>query len=180
MTIGAGTFARPRLLRTAPSSVIDRVGTALGSDIVGEEPAAAGFTESVASVVTAASGATAFVKAGPVSDGSADAVRAGAELAAVIGDLGPPLLSWIEADGWVAAVYDVVPGRAIAEWETGDLPRLAELSERFAARLDPAPLPGREPYARCAWPRMSPPAASTRRRSCRVRPGRMPTRTPST
>jgi hypothetical protein len=152
MTITAGTFARPRLLRTAPGSVIDQVGGALGGPIVGEEPAAAGFTESVASVVAAASGATVFVKAGPVSDGSADAVRAGAELAAVIGDLGPPLLSLIEADGWVAAVYAVVPGRAIVDWETGDLPRLAEFSERFAARLDPAPIPGTEPYARAFAP----------------------------
>jgi len=147
MTLTAGRFARPRLLRTAPASVIEQVTATLGSSIAREEPAAAGFTESVASVLAAASGTKVFVKAGPVSDGSADAVCAGAELAAVIGDLGPPLLRVIECDGWVAAVYEVVPGEAITEWQSDDVARLAELSARFAARLEPAPITGTERYA---------------------------------
>lgn len=84
--------------------MIEHVRAVLRSPIVGEEPAAAGFTESVASVMTAASGTRVFVKAGSDGDGTGDAVRAGAELAGVIGDLGPPLLSSIESEGWVAAV----------------------------------------------------------------------------
>jgi hypothetical protein len=166
MTLTAGTFARPRLLRTAPASVIEQVTGLLGSTIVREEPAAAGFTESVASIVIAASDARVFVKAAPVSDGSADAVRAGGELAAVIGDLGPPLLQLIEGDGWVAAVYEVVPGHAITEWQQGDVDRLAELSDRFAARLNPAPISGTEPYARAfapllgTWPALAGSAAA--------------------
>lgn len=127
--------------------MVEHVRAVLRSPIVGEEPAAAGFTESVASVMTAASGTRVFVKAGSDGDGTGDAVRAGAELAGVIGDLGPPLLSSIESEGWVAAVYELVPGGAIGEWEASDVERLAGLSERLRARLEPSPLRNTEPYA---------------------------------
>jgi hypothetical protein len=141
------SFTRPRLLTTAPPSVIDLVASALRGPISREEPAAAGFTESVASVVSAASGARVFVKAAPSGHNTGDAVRAGAELASLTGDLGPPLVSFVESDGWVCAVYKVVPGDAVSEWTAADLPQLTALSHRLRERLDPSPLPHTEPYA---------------------------------
>jgi len=147
VTTGPASFARPRLLQGAPDSVIDFVSMTLGGQIAQEEPAADGFTESVASVITSTSGSIAFVKAGPFGVGYGEAVKAGAELAAVIGDLGPPLLSTLDADGWSAAVYEVVPGAAILDWREEDLEQLNELSHRLRARLDPSPLKDTESYA---------------------------------
>ena len=147
VTTGPASFARPRLLQGTPDSVIDFVSVTLGGQIAREEPAADGFTESVASVITSTSGSQVFVKAGPFGDGYGEAVKAGAELAVVTGDLGPPLLSAHDADGWSAAVYEVVPGTAILEWREEDLEQLNELSHRLRARLDPSPLKDTESYA---------------------------------
>lgn len=147
VTTGTGSFARPRLLHVAPYAVIDFVSTSLGGRIAREDPASDGFTESVASVITSTSGSQVFVKAGPFGDGYGEAVKAGAELAAVIGDLGPPLLSAFDAKGWSVAVYAVVPGTAILDWREEDLEQLNALSHRLRARLDPNPLSDTESYA---------------------------------
>ncbi|SIN77985.1 aminoglycoside phosphotransferase family protein [Agromyces cerinus] len=159
-------FARPLLLRTAPISVVEFVTSVLGGGIARETPAAAGFTPSVASVVSAASGRHVFVKAGAVGDAGGDAVRVGAELASTIGDLGPPLLSWSESDGWVVAVYERVHGAAIAEWNHADLGSLAALSHHLRERLDPSPVRATEPYAHAfapllgAWEALQRPATA--------------------
>lgn len=152
MDVGAGSFSRPRLVNTAPASVIDQVSGVLRSVIAREDPAVAGFTESVASVVTAVSGAKVFVKAAPHIEAAGAAVRAGAELASVIGDLGPPLLSFVESDGWVSAVYELVPGNAITEWEAADIEQFAGLSQRMNERLCPSPVPNCTPYAEAFAP----------------------------
>lgn len=144
---GTGSFARPRLLHVAPDSVIDLVSTSLGGQIAREDPAPDGFTESVASVITSTSGSQVLVKAGPVGDGYGEAVKVGAELAAVIGDLGPPLHSALDADGWSAAIYKAVPGSAILDWREEDLEQLNGLSHRLQARMDPNPLQNTESYA---------------------------------
>lgn len=134
-------------MEVAPPSVIEHVGEVLRGSIVREEPAAAGYTASVASVVTSASGAKAFVKAGPNENGYGAAVSAGAGLAAIVGDLGPPLLSSFETETWSVAVYELVPGEAITEWIDADVDQLADLSQRMQDRMDPSPLLDTEPYA---------------------------------
>jgi hypothetical protein len=135
------------LLHVAPDAVIDFVSTSLGGRIAREGPASAGFTESVASVIMSTAGSQVFVKAGPLGDGYGEAVKAGAELAAVIGDLGPQLLSALDAEGWSVAVYAVVPGTAILDWREEDLEQLNGLSHRLRARMDPNPLADTETHA---------------------------------
>lgn len=145
-------FARPLLLSTAPTSAIEFVTALLGSRIARETPAAAGFTQSVASIVSTTSGRDAFVKAGIVGEAGGEAVRIGAELAATIGDLGPPLSSWTESDGWVVAVYERIHGVEVAEWTAADVRQLAELSHAMRERLDPSPVRDTEPYAQAFAP----------------------------
>lgn len=146
------TFARPRLLDTAPSAVVDHVAEVLGAQITLEQPAVAGFTHSVASLVSAEDGRALFVKAGLHNEAGGDAVRTGGELAEAIGDLGPALLSAAELDGWVVAIYERLPGAAVEQWMPEDLPQLAKLSFELRERLDPSPLSETETYAKAFAP----------------------------
>jgi hypothetical protein len=149
---GIDAFSRPRLLRAAPPSVVEYVGDILRGRPAVERPAADGFTQSVASVVSTAEGTEAFVKAGRNDDPAGAAVRIGAELAGTVGDLGPPLLSWAERDGWFVAIYELLPGAAVEEWRTDDFEPLAELACKMRERFDPSPVSPTEPYANAFEP----------------------------
>jgi hypothetical protein len=140
-------FSRPRLLQSAPAAVVDHVRKTLASQVLHEQQAADGFTPSVASVITALDGRQVFVKAGPTDEAGGEAVRTGAELAQVITDLGPALLSWAERDGWNVAIYERLSGDAIHEWQTGDFDQLIALAAKMRDRFTPSPIPNTKPFA---------------------------------
>lgn len=147
MSFSGGHYSRPRLLDLAPSSVLEHVTEIMRGPIVLEQPAAAGFTHSIASILTAANGRSVFVKAGLCTEDSGRAVEVGAALAEAIGDLGPELLSWCEMDGWAVAVYQRIPGAAVEVWESRDVRELTHLSHRMRERLDPCTISHSVPYA---------------------------------
>lgn len=140
-------YSRPRLLESAPVAVIDYVRETVASRFLREQPAADGFTPSVASIITAEDDRQVFVKAGPKGDTGGEAVRTGAELAQVITDLGPALLSWAERDGWYVAVYERLAGAAVDEWRIADIECVAALSNTMRDRFDPCPLDDTVAYA---------------------------------
>lgn len=148
---GPASIRRPRLSQ-APRSLSDAVEDLAADTIAGEEPAAAGFTTSVASTVRLARGGQIFVKAGEVDSAAGQAVTTGAELAEVIGDLGPALLGHRVIDGWSVAVYDHIPGAAIEEWDADAVRAMQELSHRLRDRLDPSPVGRATPYAHAFGP----------------------------
>ena len=147
MDQNANEYSRPSLVGAAPLGVIDYVRDSVGSHFFREQPAADGFTPSVASIITTEDDRQVFVKAGPTTDAGGEAVRTGAELAQVVTDLGPALLSWAERDGWYVAIYERLAGAAIVEWQREDIAGLATLSATMRERFDPSPLNGTEEYA---------------------------------
>jgi len=118
-----------------------------GDRITAERPAAGGCTRSVASTVHLARGGTVFVKAGEVGTAAGAAVTTGAELAPVIGDLGPALRGHRVVGGWSVAVDDHVPGGAVEVWDDDAVAAMQRLSHRLRERLDPSPVGGTTPYA---------------------------------
>lgn len=147
MDHSADEYSRPRLVGAAPPGVIDYVCESVGSHVFREQPAADGFTPSVASIITTEDNRQVFVKAGPTTEAGGEAVRTGAELAHVVTDVGPALLSWAERDGWYVAVYERIAGEAIEEWRSDDLAGLAALSATMRDRFDPSPIDNTEEYA---------------------------------
>ncbi len=90
-----------------------------------------------------------------VGNARGDAVTVGAQLAPVVGDLGPPLLGHQIVDGWSIAVDDFIPGSAIDSWDDHAVRAMAELSFRLRERLDPSPGPGATPpeeTSTSCWP----------------------------
>jgi hypothetical protein len=126
----------------------------LKDEIILEQPAAAGFTMSVASTMHLAQGGKVFVKAGEVEGAAGDAVTTGAELAPILGDLGPELVDHRVVDGWSVAIYDHIPGTAIEHWDDGAVRAMQQLSRRLRDRLDPAPVDRTVPYARAFSPHL--------------------------
>ncbi|MGD8151446.1 hypothetical protein [Ornithinimicrobium sp. Y1694] len=115
--------------------------------LLDEQPAAAGFTMSIASTVKLARAGTVFVKAGQVGTAAGDAVTTGAQLAPVIGDLGPPLVGHLIVEGWSVAVYDFIAGTALGRWDESAVLEMAEISFRLRERVDPSPITDTTPYA---------------------------------
>lgn len=107
---------------------------------------------SVASLVEGASGRRAFVKAGSLDDASGEGVRIGAELAPVVGDLGPPLIGYRSVSGWAVAAYEVIDGSALTSWDRQSVDAMTELSVTLRARLDPSPLRSTTTYAQAFAP----------------------------
>lgn len=148
MSPGTHDLARPRLLASAPESIIEHVRDLLATSTLREVPASDGFTDSVASIIEAADGRQVFVKAGRGSDAGGQAVRTGAELASVITDLGPALLSSAEREGWYVAVYERLEGETVDLWTPHDVSRLAAIAIVMHERFTPSPVPNTAPYAR--------------------------------
>lgn len=140
-------YLRPRLLESAPASVVEYVRETADSLVLEEHPAADGFTASVASIIVTDKGRELFVKAAPTTNPSGEAVCTGAELAEVIEDIGPPLLSWAERDGWYVAVYERIAGAAVIRWQEQDIEHLTILATRMRERLDPSPVTDTKAYA---------------------------------
>lgn len=147
-------YSRPRLLESAPSTVVDFVRETVDSRTLREWPAAGGFTPSVASVIVADVDRQVFVKAGPKADAGGEAVRTGAELAEVVTDVGPALISWAERDGWYVAVYECLAGAAVDEWHLADIEELAALSITMRERFDPCPVGNTVPFSDAFAPLM--------------------------
>jgi hypothetical protein len=139
-------FRRPLLKEVAPAVAV-AVEEPTNDSIVGEQPAAAGFTMSVASTVRLAHSSPVFVKAGEVGSAAGDAVTTGAELVPVIGDLGPPLIGHRIVSGWSVAVYDHISGAAIEDWDEDAVQAMVRLTFDLRERLDPSPIAGTTPYA---------------------------------
>lgn len=140
-------YSRPRLLESAPAALSDFVRETVASRFLHEQPATDGFTPSVASIVIADDDRQFFVKAGPKADAGGEGVRAGAELADVVTDLGPALISWAERDGWYVAVYECLAGTVVDEWRIADIEELAALSITMREQFDPCPLGNTVPFA---------------------------------
>jgi hypothetical protein len=138
---------RRPLLADAPGSVRAAVAGLLGAPVDCERPAAAGFTPSIASVVTGRGGRRLFVKAAPVGAGLGEAVAAGVLLAEATGDLGPRLAGAAECGDWRVAAYEVVDGVTVDDWTAEDLVELLAVAERMRDRLVPCPIGGVRPYA---------------------------------
>jgi len=137
---------RPRLSE-APAEVRAAVEDVLGEPVRFERPAIAGFTPAIASTVTGDSGRSVFVKAA-TNDGDLGAfIRAGVQLAPLIGDLAPRLLAAGETEGWVVAVYELVPGDALEEWDEPAVAAMVDVLGVIQERLAGSPLPGATRYA---------------------------------
>lgn len=132
---------------SSPGVVIAAVADILGSSIVRELPAQAGFTMAVASWVERARGRSAFVKAAPLDSAAGAGVCAGAELASVVGDLGPLLVGYSAVCGWAVAVYEVIDGHTLTGWDPSSVRAMEKLSTTMRERLDPSPVSDTEPYA---------------------------------
>jgi hypothetical protein len=145
--VAAVSVDRRPLLSEAPDAVLDAVAGVLGEPVVGERAAEAGFTPSIASVVTGRSGARLFVKVAPVGNGFGEAVEAGAVLADAVGDLGPRLVGAVACGEWRVAAYEVVDGTPVASWSAADVDELLRVADRMRERLDPCPVGGVWPYA---------------------------------
>ncbi|MBG0568231.1 aminoglycoside phosphotransferase [Actinoplanes sp. NEAU-A11] len=144
--MAGGDVVRPRLAE-APRQVRAVVEEALGESVQFERPAAAGFTPSIASAVTGGSGRSVFVKAAPTGGGLGEAVRTGVQLAPLIGDLSPRLLTAEEPEGWVVAVYEHVPGSTAAQWDESAVAAMLDVLAVIQKRLAGPPLPGTIRYA---------------------------------
>jgi hypothetical protein len=136
---------RPRLSH-APPAVRAVVENVLRAPVRHERPAAFGFTPAVASTVTGDKGRAVFVKAGPLGAGLGEAVRTGVRMCAVVGDLAPPLLAAAEVNGWAVAVYEHVPGDALAEWDEPATDAMIEVLAVIRERLAGSPLSGSSRY----------------------------------
>ncbi|AEV85253.1 aminoglycoside phosphotransferase [Actinoplanes sp. SE50] len=147
---GAG-IRRPRLAQ-APPRVRLAVREMLGGPVVAEQAADAGFTPSIASVVTGGDGRRLFVKAAPVGDGLGEAVTAGVVLAGVTGPVGPRLVGCASAGRWRVAAYEVVDGTAVTCWRAADLPHLLRVVDRLRKIAQPCPVVGVTPYAEAFVP----------------------------
>lgn len=140
------------LLAEAPEPVRAAVSGMLGSPVVAEHAAAAGFTRSIASVVVGGGGSRLFVKAGPVGAGLGAAVEAGAVLAGAVGSLGPRLVGFAAVGDWRVAAYEVVEGATVTWWDAGDVAELRPVLERMREVLDPCPVGGTSAYAEAFVP----------------------------
>jgi len=144
---GATPTARRPLLGDAPTEVREAVEDLLGSPVAGEQPAAGGFTASIASTVTGAHGSRLFIKAAPIGDGTGEAVAAGITLAKAAGDLGASLVGSASVGAWRIAAYEVLQGEAVQHWTAEDIPRLLHLVERLREHTVPCPPLPTTPYA---------------------------------
>ncbi|WP_380162028.1 aminoglycoside phosphotransferase [Kineococcus sp. R86509] len=151
MDAGGGAVQRPTLAQ-APPEVRDEADRLLGGPVLREEPAAAGFTSSIASTITSFHGRRLFIKAAPIGSGLGEAVEAGVVLADVVADLGPRLLGSASPGDWRIAVYEVLDGASISTWHREDLIALQQLLQRMRERLDPSPLTAITPYAQAFIP----------------------------
>jgi hypothetical protein len=142
---------RPRLA-DSPDDVRAVIQDLLGSAIVAEHPARAGFTPSAASVVVGTNGNRLFVKAAPVGEGLGEAVEAGVALARVADELGPLLVGSAAVGQWRVAAYEVVEGEPVKWWEAADHPRLLEVLQRMREVMDPCPVAGTSSYAEAFLP----------------------------
>ncbi|GAB1642002.1 aminoglycoside phosphotransferase [Krasilnikovia sp. MM14-A1259] len=142
---------RPRLADT-PDSVRFAVEELLGSSVVAEYPAEAGFTPSVASVVIGTDGSRLFAKAAPVGQGLGEAVEAGVALAVVADELGPRLVGSTSVEQWRVAAYEVVDGAPVTRWEAADQPKILAVVQRMRELMDPSPIAGTSPYAEAFLP----------------------------
>ncbi|BCY10381.1 aminoglycoside phosphotransferase family protein [Actinoplanes sp. L3-i22] len=137
---------RPRLT-DAPTHVQDAVTTLLGSPIRTEQPATAGYTPAIASIITGDRGQRLFVKAAPSDD-----IHAGTLLAAAVGELSPRLLGHTTTGTWHIAAYEVIDGDTVTRWTTDDIPPLLDILNRMHQTLDPSPITGTTPYAEAFRP----------------------------
>lgn len=144
--------SRRPLLSESALGLIAAVEDVVGEKVRGEQPAAAGFTMSVASTLRLARGGKVFVTAGEVGSAAGQAVTTGAELAPTIGDLGPQLRSHRIVEGWSVAIYDHIPGAAIEQWDDHAVRSVQELSLLLRERLDPSPVDRTVPYAQAFSP----------------------------
>lgn len=133
-------------MESAPA-LVEAVEDLVSDRVVGEQPAAASFTLSVASTVHLADSGPVFVKAGEVDSAIGDAVTTGAELAPLVSELGPPLVGHRVVEGWSVAVYDYIVGAAIEVWDEDSAHAMAQLTYRLRERVDPSPIADTTPYA---------------------------------
>jgi hypothetical protein len=139
-------------LADAPDAVRAVVSELLGSPILAERAAQAGFTHSIASVVIGNSGARLFVKAAPVGDGLGEAVEAGAVLTEAVGEIAPRLVGFAAVGDWRVTAHEVVDGETVTWWNSADQPGLFEVLQRMRAVMDPCPVIGTSPYAEAFIP----------------------------
>lgn len=144
-------MVRPRLM-DAPEAVRAVVEDELGEPVALERPAVAGFTPAVASTIAGHSGRSVFVKAAPLAGGPGEAVQTGVDLAPLIGDLAPGLLASAQTDGWVVAVYEHVPGEALAEWDEPAVAAMLDVLDITRRRLAGPPMAGSSRYAEAFAP----------------------------
>ncbi|GAA0453330.1 hypothetical protein GCM10009531_51490 [Actinoplanes capillaceus] len=140
--------SRP-LLADAPRPVREAVTGLLGGRVTREEPATAGFTPSIASLVTGGDGRRLFVKAAPGGEGPA------VPLAGAAGDLGPRLIAARTVGDWSIEAFEVVDGDTVTHWTGADLDHLRRVVERMRDRLDPSPIGCTTPYAEAFVPLMA-------------------------
>jgi hypothetical protein len=137
------TATRPRLL-DCPTSVVHAAESLLGDPIIGEQPAPAGFTRTIASLV-ATERTTVFVKAAPAPD--SQAIRNAITIAPYTPQVAPSLLGWADLGAWALACWEPVDGATIAQWRHNHVAPLQELLATMSALLDPTPLAGLTPWA---------------------------------
>ncbi|MGV9341169.1 phosphotransferase family protein [Streptomyces sp. NPDC003688] len=152
-----------------PSSVRDRVETALGSPVEDAVTQAGGFSPGVAARVRLADGRRVFVKAvGPEPNPETpDLHRAEARITAALPDTAPvpSLLMAFDIEGWVALVLEDVEGEAPAQpWQMDELHRVLAAAAELSVLLDPSPIEAPTVAARFGekfqgWRRLSAAAA---------------------
>ncbi|GLX99869.1 MULTISPECIES: hypothetical protein [Actinoplanes] len=136
------------LFRQAPPEVVTALGDALGSPVVAETAAPAGFTPTVASTLTLADGRRTFVKASGDPDrhqGLHTAVACDAAL--TDRTLAPPVLATVTLADWCAVAWDHLPAGHVEAWAPGDVPAILDLTARLAAGTRPCRLAGAVPFA---------------------------------
>lgn len=132
-----GHTARRLGWKFLPPEVRGLVEDRLGSSVTGAVSQDGGFTPGFASVLTAADGTRAFVKAasraaqGEIAASYAEEARK----TGLLGGIVPaPRLDWVHDDGsWVVLGFEAVDGRAPHRpWEQEDLDRALDLAETIA------------------------------------------------
>lgn len=141
MTFGGGNRLTWRDLPAAVRALIEE---RLGSPVVEAVSAAGGFTPGLASTITGADGATAFVKAisaAQAQDGPGF-YRREIEIASALPAAAPaPRLLWSHDDGdWVVLGFEHVEGRNPDATAPVELEAVLRAVERLAQALTPSPV----------------------------------------
>lgn len=129
---------------TLPDAVRDWASGVLGAPVVAARTQTGGFSPGVAARLTCAGGVTAFLKAvsSTANPDSPRLYRYEREVAARLPahPAFPRLLDAYDADGWVALLFEDVPGGTPGlPWSPADLTRVLDTLTEVRTVLDPAP-----------------------------------------